>query len=202
MTIRQRVLKIIYPLVMWWMRRRGKNISVLSEKISPPVSFYSLEAEMNNGQKVDFEKFRGKKVLLVNTASDCGYTNQYDDLQKLFLDYKDDLVVLGFPSNDYKEQEKGSDAEIAEFCRVNFGITFPLMKKSVVKRSEQQNVVYQWLTDPQKNGWNKKAPSWNFSKYLVNEKGELTNYFGPTVLPFNKEILKAIKNEPGRRENR
>ena len=131
--------------------------------------------------------------MLVNTASACGYTNQYEDLQKLSEKYKDQLVVIGFPANDFKEQEKGSDEEIAEFCKVNFGVTFPLMKKSVVKKTEDQNEVYQWLTDPAKNGWNEQEPSWNFSKYLVNEKGALTNYFDPSIEPLSKEVEEAIR---------
>jgi glutathione peroxidase len=102
-------------------------------------------------------------------------------------------MVLGFPANDFKEQEKGSDEEIARFCKVNFGVSFPLMKKSSVIRSSQQNPVFQWLTDSSKNGWSNKQPSWNFSKYLVNEEGVLTNYFGPTISPMSRDVLNAIK---------
>ena len=132
--------------------------------------------------------------MLVNTASDCGYTNQYTDLQKLADEYKDKLIVLGFPANDFKEQEKGTDEEIAAFCKLNFGVTFPLMKKTVVLRSAQQNPVYQWLPEEAKNGWNSKVPSWNFTKYLVNGEGVLTNYFGPSVSPLSKELITAIEN--------
>jgi glutathione peroxidase len=103
-------------------------------------------------------------------------------------------MVLGFPSNDFKQQEKGTDAEIAEFCRQNFGVTFPLMQKSVVIKSENQNPVFQWLTDSSKNGWNDKQPSWNFSKYLVDENGALINFFGPSVSPLSSNLLKAVIN--------
>jgi glutathione peroxidase len=106
--------------------------------------------------------------------------------------YKDKLVVIGFPANDFKEQEKGTDAAIAEFCKKNFGVTFPLMQKSVVIKSPLQNPVFQWLTDSARNGWNNKNPTWNFSKYLVNENGVLTNYFDPSVSPLNSEVLNAI----------
>jgi glutathione peroxidase len=133
--------------------------------------------------------------MLVNTASDCGYTNQYTDLQELADEYKDKLVIIGFPANDFKEQEKGTDEEIAQFCKVNYGVSFPLMKKSGVIKSAQQNPVYQWLTDSAKNGWNNKPPAWNFTKYLINENGVLVNYFGSSVSPMSNEVLTAIKNK-------
>ncbi len=193
MTSRQRLLKIIYPAWIWWLNRKGKNAKVLSsEKTVPPVSFYSLKETLNNGTAFDFEQLKGKKVMLVNTASDCGYTGQYDDLQKLSEQYKDKLVVLGFPANDYKEQEKGTDEEIAAFCKINFGVSFPLMKKSSVKKGPEQNKIFQWLTDPEKNGWSKQQPSWNFCKYLVDEHGRLTHYFASTIEPLSKVIVHAL----------
>ncbi|GAB2837714.1 glutathione peroxidase [Ferruginibacter profundus] len=193
MTYRQKVLKAVYPALMWFTKLTGKNATALSSIKEPPVPFYTQQAILINGETIDFGSFKGKKVLLVNTASDCGYTNQYDDLQKLYEAYKDKLVVLGFPANDFKEQEKGTDKEIAEFCKVNFGVTFPLMQKSIVVKSPQQNPVFQWLTEASKNGWNDKAPTWNFSKYLVNEKGILTNYFDPSVSPLSEAVTKAIE---------
>ncbi len=194
MTYRQKVLKAVYPVWMWWGRLTGKNNTELANRQKqPPVSFYSLKGTKNNGDTLDFAALKGKKILLVNTASDCGYTDQYKDLQKLADRYKDKLVVIGFPANDFKEQEKGTDEEIATFCKANYGISFPLMKKSSVIKSPQQNQVYQWLTDSTKNGWNSKAPAWNFSKYIVNEEGVLTNYFGSSVSPLNKDVIKAIE---------
>lgn len=194
MTLRQRVLKAIYPAWMWYAKLRGKNVTALSNKErQPPVSFYSLKTTANDGSEVDFSRYKGKKVLLVNTASDCGYTNQYNDLQKLYEENKDKLVILGFPANDFKEQEKGSDAEIAQFCKLNYGVTFPLMKKSSVIKGPEQNAVFRWLTDSSQNGWNTKAPSWNFAKYIVNEEGVLTNYFGSSVSPASAGILNVIK---------
>ncbi|MFZ1263205.1 MAG: glutathione peroxidase [Chitinophagaceae bacterium] len=193
MTYRQKMLKAVYPALMWFTKLTGKNTKELSNKdVIPPVSFYTLQGVLNNGDTVLFNSFRDKKVLLVNTASDCGYTNQYEDLQKLSEQYKDKLVVIGFPANDFKEQEKRADKDIAEFCKLNFGVTFPLMQKSIVIKSAQQNPVFQWLSDSTKNGWNKRYPSWNFSKYLVNEKGVLTNYFGSSVSPLSKEVVAAI----------
>ena len=195
MTPRQTVLKAIYPLWMSLNKVFGKKLKVLVNKkhIQPLQSFYSLSAQMNNGTLLSFSSLKGKKLLLVNTASDCGYTNQYTDLQKLYEDYQDRLTVIAFPANDFKEQEKGSDEEIGQFCKANFGVTFPLMKKSTVVKSKEQNKVYSWLTHAAQNGWNNKPPSWNFSKYLVNEEGTLVNYFGPTVSPLSDEVLSAIK---------
>lgn len=194
MTYRQKVLKAVYPALMWFTKLTGKNVSKLAGNKQPPVSFHSLKGLLNDGSTLDFATLKGKKVLLVNTASDCGYTNQYEALQQLYEQHKDKLVILGFPANDFKEQEKGSDAAIQEFCRKNYGVSFPLMQKSSVIQSPQQNIIYQWLTDSTKNGWNNKMPSWNFSKYLVDENGVLTNYFDPSVSPTSADVVKAITN--------
>jgi glutathione peroxidase len=176
----------------------GKSLGVKSKVITnevdhkPIVSFYNLKGIVNNGLQINFQRFKGKKVLIVNTASDCGYTNQYNELQKLNELYKHNLTILGFPSNDFKEQEKGSDQEIAIFCYATFGIQFRLMKKSRVIKGDAQNEVYQWLTDRNKNGWNERQPEWNFSKYLVDENGALTHYFGPGVSPLSDDVKKNL----------
>ncbi len=191
MTIRQKILKAVYPVFMWM---KGKDAKVLeNEHKSPVIAFHSLKGVLGNGNAYDFSQLKGKKVLLVNTASNCGYTNQYDDLQALHERFQNKLVILGFPANDFKEQEKGNDEEIAQFCKVNFGVTFSLMKKSSVKKSAEQNEVYKWLTDSTKNGWNNKMPTWNFSKYLVNEEGILTHYFDPSVSPVSEQVIKEIE---------
>ncbi len=197
MTPRQKFLKAVYPAWMWLTELAGRNSKILKNEagIQASIPFYSLHGTLNNGNDFDFATLKGKKVLIVNTASDCGYTNQYDDLQKLYDTHKDQLIILGFPANDFKEQEKGSDEEIAQFCRINFGVTFPLMKKSVVVRSDEQNEVFRWLSDPAKNGWNKRWPVWNFSKYLINENGVLINYFDPSVSPLSKEVISAINKK-------
>lgn len=193
MTYRQKVLKAVYPVFMWWNKITGKkNDKLENEKTVPPVSFYSLKTTLNNGSVLNFSDYKGKKVLIVNTASDCGYTDQYEDLQKLFE--TKNLAVIGFPANDFKQQEKGTDEEIASFCKLNYGVNFPLAKKSVVVKSAEQNEVFRWLTDAKLNGWNEKQPAWNFSKYLVDEKGVLTHYFGSAVSPMSDELLDAIGN--------
>lgn len=180
-------------MLLFYKRIKGVNKTTVKEKIQPPASFYSLSVHLNDGKIFRFENLRNKKVLIVNTASNCGYTNQYSELQKLYQLSKGDLVVMAFPSNDFKEQEKGSDEAILNFCQINFGISFPLAKKSVVVKDAQQNSVYKWLTNKKLNGWNEQAPSWNFSKYLVDEAGRLTHYFDPAIPPLSKEVMKAIQ---------
>ncbi len=195
MTYRQKVLKAVYPAFMWITKLTGTNTKKMKNESakSPVVSFYDLSATQIDGKELKFADFKGKKLLLVNTASDCGYTNQYADLQKLYDQFKNKLLVIGFPANDFKEQEKGTDEEIAQFCQKNYGVTFPVMKKSVVIKSAQQNPVYQWLTDSSKNGWCNQQPSWNFSKYLVDENGVLANYFDPSVSPLSNEITDKLR---------
>src|SRR5450432_1032436 len=163
MTGRQKVLKAIYPAFVWINKLTNKNMEVISHAtVVPPVSFYSLKAVLNDGSTLDMASLKGKKILLVNTASACGYTPQYDQLQKLYSQYNNKLVIIGFPANDFKEQEKGTNEEIASFCKKNFGVSFPLIEKSVVIKTPDQNSVFQWLTDPAKNGWNGLPPTWNF----------------------------------------
>lgn len=193
MTYRQKVLKAVYPVWMWFARTTGKHKEQLSETKKAPVSFYTLKARLNNGDSLDFNTLKGKKVVIVNTASECGYTDQYSDLQKLYKSAGDKLVIIGFPANDFKNQESGANEQIAQFCKANYGVTFPIAEKSVVVRSAEQNPVFTWLTDPALNGWNDKQPGWNFSKYVIDESGNLTHYFGSSVSPGGKEFMKAIE---------
>ena len=174
----------------------GANKRIEQTSINPSISFYNLSAILNNGNELSFAEFKDKKVLIVNTASNCGYTNQYSELQELYQKQKENLVILAFPSNDFKEQEKGSDEEINQFCKINYGITFPLMKKSSVIRGTNQNKVYEWLSNKSLNGWNDQEPVWNFTKYLVNEEGILLNYFSPAVSPLDDEMINAINTTP------
>ncbi len=131
-------------------------------------------------------------MLLVNTASSCGYTGQLEELQKLQDEFDEKLLVIGFPANDFKEQETGSNEDIATFCKRNYGVGFLLAQKSSVIKGQHQHPVFQWLTDKSKNGWNDKAPEWNFGKYLVDENGVLLNYFGAAISPWSKEIKEKI----------
>lgn len=194
MTTRQKILKAVYPAWMWVTQLTGRNTTVAENKMAKPaVSFYSLQAMDNNNELFDFGKLKGKKILLVNTASECGYTAQYAELEKLYHQYKDRLEIIVFPANDFKAQEKGSDADIASFCKNNYGVSFPIMAKSVVVNTANQNAIYQWLTNPAANGWNSKAPSWNFAKYLIDEEGRLVNYFDPSISPLSKQVIQALQ---------
>jgi glutathione peroxidase len=194
MTWRQSILKTMYPLVMLKGKLfpNKKDVQANEAKINPATSFYTLQATGNNGQPIDFSAFKGKKVLIVNTASDCGYTGQYEELEKLHQQYKD-LIILGFPANDFKQQEKKDNAAIAEFCKVNYGVTFQLMQKSHVVKGPEQNPVYQWLTNAKQNGWCEQQPLWNFSKYLINEDGVLVNFFSQNVSPLGQPVVSALK---------
>ena len=161
----------------------GIKISENNSNKKAPVSFHSLKAVTNAGEEISFEKYRGKKVLIVNLASQCGYTPQYTALEELHQQHKN-VIILGFPSNNFGGQEPGTDYEIAEFCKVNYGVTFPLFKKDDVKGNDKQP-VYQWLTDENKNGWNNEEPQWNFHKYLVDENGNLSKIFSSSVSPLD-----------------
>lgn len=190
MTLRQKLMKAVYPLIMWVSQKQSKVF--VNEKSRPLVDFYSLSAFTIDGNPFSFSGLKGKKVLLVNTASDCGFTPQYEALEALYKKYSPQLVVLGFPANDFKAQESGTDETIADFCRKNYGVTFPMMKKTVVVKSPQQHPVYRWLTDAAQNGWNNREPKWNFTKYLVNEEGQLTHVFDPGISPMGREITMAV----------
>jgi glutathione peroxidase len=193
MTLRQILLKKLYPFIAKSSRKTGNGIV-----LEKPVQSHALQPidqlplQLNTGEEVQLSKYKGKKVLLVNTASDCGYTGQYEELQKLQIEMPEKLVVIGFPANDFKAQEKAGDKDIAAFCQKNYGVTFPLAKKSVVVKKGAQNPVFKWLSDPKSNGWNDQEPVWNFTKYLINEQGELIGVFGPAVSPLEDVIRKKI----------
>jgi glutathione peroxidase len=195
MTWRQSILKSVYPLIMLKGKLfpGSKDVQVNVNKVVPPVSFYSLTAIGNKGDTIHFSQFKGKKVLIVNTASDCGFTGQYDELEKLYQQYKGQLVILAFPANDFKEQEKKDDAAIAEFCKINYGVTFPLMQKSHVIRGPEQHPVFLWLTQTTQNGWCTQQPMWNFSKYILNEEGVLTHFYSQSISPLSKQVISAIQ---------
>jgi len=159
---------------------------------NPVTSFYDLKAKSIYGEEISMSDYKGKKILIVNVASKCGYTYQYAGLEKLFREYSDKFVVLGFPSNDFLRQEPGSNKDIAKFCSTNYSISFPMFEKIKVKGSDMHD-IYNWLSDPNKNGWNDQSPSWNFSKYLIDENGKLIKRFSSKVNPQSKEIVNLIK---------
>jgi glutathione peroxidase len=154
-------------------------------------SIYDYKVAGLDGSDIDFSKYKGKKILIVNTASACGLTPQYEGLEALYKKYKDKLVVIGFPANNFNGQEPGSNSEIKEFCKKNYGVTFPMAEKISVK-GDDTHELYKYLkalasakgfTDP---------VTWNFGKFLVNEKGELIATFSPRTAPMSEEILKYL----------
>ena len=168
--------------------RPSENSSIMN---SSATSFYQFTVNSLDGKPVSMSDFKGKKVVILNVASKCGYTPQYADWEKFYEANKDKVVVLGFPCNDFMGQEPGSASEIADFCQKNYGVSFPMFEKVHVKGANK-SPLYKWLTDPAQNGWNRDEPSWNFCKYLINEKGELTNFFASGVKPDGKEFQAAL----------
>jgi len=167
--------------------RPAESTNIMEEK----GSIYDFTMESIDGQEISLSKFKGSKVLIVNTASECGFTPQYEGLQELHKLHGDKLVILGFPANNFGGQEPGSDLEIKTFCQANYGVTFQMFSKISVK-GDDMHPLYQWLSDKNKNGWNDQAPNWNFCKYLVNEKGELIKFYASGVDPMGDEILKEV----------
>ena len=171
---------------------------------TPPLNqtFYKYKARAIDGHTISMEKFRGKKVLIVNVASKCGYTPQYKGLQKLHETYGEDLAVLGFPSNDFFWQEPGSNSEIQSFCKTNYGATFQMFEKIHVKGKEK-HPLYNWLSESRLNGWNNDAPSWNFCKYLIDEQGVLLGFYKSTIEPTDTLITRHLSkiNRNSQKEN-
>ena len=156
-------------------------------------SIHQFKVKDLNGKTFDFSKLKGKKILVVNTASKCGYTPQYEQLEAIYEKYKNEnFVIVGFPANNFGSQEPGTDAEIATFCKLNYGVTFPMMSKISVKGSNM-NEVYQFLTQKSKNGLKDSNVEWNFQKYLLNKKGELEQVYLSGVKPTDAKIVDWIK---------
>ena len=158
------------------------------------VSIFSIKLKTLVGEETTLEKYKGKKIIILNTASECGYTPQYAKWEKFYEDNKATAVVLGFPANNFGGQEPGTNSEIKSFCTKNYGVTFPMFEKISVKGADK-SPLYKWLTDSSLNGWNTAEPTWNFCKYLINEKGELTEFFASKIEPTNEEFLKAFNKK-------
>ena len=152
-------------------------------------TIYQFKVTDLYGKEFDFYTLKGKKLLIVNTASECGLTPQYKDLEAIYRKYKDkNFVIVGFPANNFGSQEPGSNEQIAKFCQMNYGVTFPMMSKISVKGKDIHE-VYQFLTQKNKNGLQDSQVEWNFQKYLINEEGELIKVLSPSVLPTDAEIV-------------
>lgn len=157
-------------------------------------SFYDFTVKDINGKDFKLSSLKGKKVLVVNTASKCGFTPQYKGLEELYEKYGGDkFVIIGFPANNFANQEPGTNAEIAQFCSENYSVSFPMMSKISVAGNDQAP-LYAWLTEKKFNGKQDSKVTWNFQKYMIDEKGNLVGYFKPTVKPNDPDLVSWISN--------
>lgn len=158
-------------------------------------TIYQFKVEDINGNIFDFASLKGKKIMIVNTASKCGFTPQYEGLENLYKKYKDKgFVIIGFPANDFKSQEPGTNAEIAQFCKENYGVTFPMMSKIHVKGTEM-HPLYQFLTKKSKNAYKDSKVGWNFQKYLIGKDGRLVGVLAPRTKPEDTKIIDWIEGK-------
>jgi glutathione peroxidase len=155
-------------------------------------TLFDFSAKSIDGKDVNLAEYKEKKVLIVNVASECGFTPQYKGLEQLYEKYKDKLVILGFPANNFGSQEPGTNEDIKKFCSDHYSVTFPMFEKISVL-GDDQNVIYKWLTSKELNGWNDKAPNWNFCKYLIDENGKLMKFYSSAVEPMSDEIVSELK---------
>ncbi len=168
------------------------TISQTKQLVMEKQTIYQFKVKDLSGDEFDFASLKGKKILIVNTASKCGLTPQYKDLEAIYDKYKDkNFVIVGFPANNFGQQEPGTNDEIGAFCQKNYGVTFPMMSKVSVKGSDICE-VYQFLTQKSRNGLQDSQVEWNFQKYLINENGELEKVIAPQVLPTDAEIVDWI----------
>ncbi len=156
-------------------------------------TIYQFKVKDIDGKTFDFATLKGKKIMIVNTASKCGLTPQYEQLEALYDKYKNkNFIIVGFPANDFMSQEPGSDKEIAQFCQLNYGVSFPMMSKISVK-GKDMHPVYHFLTEKAKNGLEDNKVEWNFQKYLIDEKGHLVRVVSPRILPNDQSIIAWIE---------
>ena len=167
------------------------NAAVKTEAAVAAKSIYDFKVEALDGSTIDFSKYKGKKILIVNTASKCGYTPQYEGLEALYKKYQDKLVIVGFPANNFGGQEPGTSKEIGEFCKKNYGVTFPMAAKVSVK-GDDKAPIFKWLTSKSENGVLDAEIGWNFGKFLLDENGHLLSYFPSKVTPMSEEITSKL----------
>ena len=183
---------------LWSCQNQAQNKTSTQSKSETPMSaetIYQFKVEDLDGNAFDFASLKGKKILVVNTASECGLTPQYEQLQAIYEKYKDkNFVIVGFPANNFGAQEPGTNQQIATFCQKNYGVSFPMMAKISVKGGDM-HPVYKFLTQKTKNGLEDSEVQWNFQKYLINENGELAKVVSPRVLPTDAEITNWIEGK-------
>lgn len=166
---------------------------VILGTVAGQTSFYDFTVKDISGEDYPLSQLKGKKVLVVNTASKCGFTPQYEGLQELYKQYGgENFMIIGFPANNFAKQEPGTNEEIASFCRLNYGVSFPMMSKISVK-GDDQHPLYTWLTSKSENGVENSKVSWNFQKYMIDEEGQLVGHFAPTVKPDSEKLLSWIE---------
>ena len=170
----------------------AQSTSNPEKTMSNKPDFYSLKAQTLEGKEIDFSEFKGKKVLVVNTATECGLTPQLEGLQKLHEEFKGQLVIVGIPTNDFQGQEPRNNAEIGTFCQRNYGVEFIMLEKGTTKGSDK-HPVFKWLTEKEYNGKSSSRIWWNFQKYLVDEQGDFVDYFLPITKPESKRITSKLK---------
>jgi glutathione peroxidase len=170
--------------------RKNKHYEMSTSEVTKG-SLFTFTLNGIDGKPISLEKYKGKKVVIINTASKCGFTPQYADWQKFHEKYGEKVVVLGFPANDFMKQEPGSNKDIAGFCQKNYGVTFQMFEKVDVT-GDKQHELFQWLSKKDQNGWNDQAPTWNFCKYIINENGQLTHFFESSIKPSNAAFIKAV----------
>ncbi len=171
-------------------QKSEKSVAKTQEMMGKTI--YDFQVESLDGGKINFADFKGKKILIVNTASECGFTPQYEGLETLSKEFKDNLVIVGFPANNFGGQEPGSNAEIATFCQKNFGVTFPMAAKVSVK-GDDMAPIFKFLTEKELNGVKNSSIMWNFTKFLLDENGTLIDSFASTTKPTSESITKYLK---------
>lgn len=172
--------------------QKKSELSIAKTKELMGKTIYDFKVESLDGKEINFADFKGKKILIVNTASQCGFTPQYADLEKLYETYKDQLVIVGFPANNFGGQEPGSNSEISTFCQKNFGVTFPMAAKVSVK-GDDTAPIFKFLTEKELNGVKNTTILWNFTKFLVDENGKLIDSFVSTTKPTDEAITKYLQ---------
>jgi len=169
------------------------SLLIISVGAFSQKSFYDFKVKDIDGKTFDLSSLKGKKVLVVNTASKCGYTPQYEQLEAIYKNYGDEkFTIIAFPANNFGNQEPGSDAEVEEFCKKNYGVSFPIMSKISVK-GDDMHPLYKWLTSKSENGVKDSEVKWNFQKYLIDENGQLVEVFESKVKPDDEKIVSWIK---------
>ena len=167
---------------------------IMMGTVNAQTTFYDFIVKDINGKDYPLSQLKGKKVLVVNTASKCGFTPQYEGLQELYEKYGgDDFIIIGFPANNFAKQEPGSNEEIATFCSINYGVSFPMMSKISVK-GDDQHPLYKWLTSESDNGLEDSKVTWNFQKYMIDEEGQLVGHFSPKTKPDDEKLVSWIVN--------